>query len=64
VVQLNEAKVVVFGVLHSAVPGNDFCNGHISPVQSALHYACLADCLHVDDVAEMIKEKGLDKRSH
>jgi len=25
-------------------------------------YACMCDCLHVDDVAEMLAEKGLDKR--
>lgn len=24
--------------------------------------ACMVDCLHIDDVAELLKEKGLDKR--
>jgi len=23
--------------------------------------ACLCDCLHVDDVADILKEKGLEK---
>ncbi len=51
-----------FGVLHSAVPGNDTCNGQIATIQSPTTTACLCDCLHVDDVAELLKEKGLDKR--
>ena len=51
-----------FGVLHSATPGNDHCNGNIATIQSANSYACLCDCLHVDDLAELLKEKGLDKR--
>lgn len=54
--------VTAVGVLHSAKPGNDYCNGSISPIQNALTSACMCDCLHIDDVAEFIKEKGLDKR--
>lgn len=56
------SKVVSFGVLYDAVPGNDYCNGYIAPTQSMTASACLCDCLHVDDIAEMLKEKGLDKR--
>lgn len=55
-------EIVAVGVLHSAVPGNDYCNGSIAPIQNAVTSACLCDCLHIDDVAEMFKEKGLDKR--
>lgn len=63
VVQLgNDGKITAVGVLHSAVPGNDYCNGQIAPVQSVNTTACLVDCLSIDDVAEMIKEKGLDVR--
>lgn len=54
--------IVAIGVLHDAVPGNDFCNGSIAPISTALTGACMCDCLHLDDVAEMLKEKGLDKR--
>lgn len=54
--------VVSFGVLHSAVPGNDYCNGNIAVIQPATDYACMCDCLHVEDVAALLKEKGLDKR--
>jgi len=60
IVKLAGGKVVSFGVLHSAVPGNDYCNGSIAVVQSAADMACMVDCLHVDDVAEMLPERGLD----
>lgn len=62
IVMLNGDSVVAFGVLHSASPGNDYCNGQIATIQSAQQYACMVDCLHVDDLAELLKEKGLDKR--
>lgn len=55
-------EIAALGVLHSAVPGNDYCNGKIAPTQNADTAACLCDCLHIDDVAELLKEKGLDKR--
>ena len=61
-VQLEGGKVVAFGVLHSAVAGNDYCNGSIATIQNPQQYACIVDCLHVDDVAEFLAEKGLDKR--
>lgn len=60
--KLEAGKVVAFGVLHSATPGNDYCNGSIAVVQPANDYACICDFLHIDDVAEMLAEKGLDKR--
>jgi hypothetical protein len=55
-------QVQAVGVLYGAVPGQDYCNGSIAPVQQAVIGACLCDCLHVDDVAAMLAEKGLDKR--
>lgn len=55
-------QIVALGVLHSAAPGNDYCNGSIAPIQNAVTGACMCDCLHIDDVAELLKEKGLDKR--
>lgn len=55
-------NAVSFGVLHSATPGNDYCNGYVAPVQNPLQSACLCDCLHVEDVEALLKEKGLDKR--
>ena len=61
-VKLEGGKIVAFGVLHSATPGNDYCNGNIAVVQDARDYACLVDCLHVDDVAELLQEKGLSTR--
>ena len=55
------AEIVAFGVLHSAVAGNDFCNGSIAAITNDSG-ACICDMLHVDDLAEILKEKGLDKR--
>lgn len=63
IVQLDhEGKVPHVGVLYDAVPGNDYCNGMIAPVQSPVQGACMVDCLHVEDVAAFLKEKGLEKR--
>lgn len=62
IVRLNGGKVEAFGVLHSAVPGNDYCNGSIAIVQSACEYACMCDCIHVDDLAELLKQHDLDHR--
>lgn len=58
----NSGKVVAFGVLHSATPGNDYCNGNIAPVQPTNEGACMCDCLHIDDLADLLSAKGLDKR--
>lgn len=64
VVQINDkGHVREAGVLIRAVTGNDYCNGIIAnDATKSFVGACLCDCLHVDDVAEMLKEKGLDKR--
>ena len=57
-----EGKVEAFGVLHSAVPGDDYCNGNIAIIQAPNDFACMVDCLHVDDVAAILAEKGLEQR--
>lgn len=62
IVKLEGGKVVAFGVLHSATPGNDYCNGNIAVVQSHNDMACMVDCLHVDDVAEILAGNGMDHR--
>jgi hypothetical protein len=54
--------VQAVGVLYGATPGNDYCNGSIAPIQSMTQGACMCDCLHVDDVAAILAEKGLDNR--
>jgi hypothetical protein len=61
IVKLENGKIVSFGVLHSATPGNDYCNGSIAPLLND-YGACMCDCLHVDDLAAILAEKGLDKR--
>jgi hypothetical protein len=58
----SSAQVSAIGVLYDAKPtGGDACNGNIAPIHGVTG-ACLCDCLHVDDLAEILKEKGLDKR--
>jgi S1-C subfamily serine protease len=59
---VTKGVVTGVGVLYDAKPGNDHCNGSIAPIQNPVTGACLCDCLHVDDVAAMLKEKGLDNR--
>ena len=62
VIQLTlDGKVVQFGVIFDNVPGNDYCNGSLAPVHGVVS-ACLVDCLHIEDIQEFLKEKGLDKR--
>ena len=58
----NGGIIEAFGVLHSAVPGNDYCNGNIAVVQPTNAGACMCDCLHVEDLAAILAEHGLDKR--
>ena len=60
--EMESGKIIAFGVLHSATPGNDYCNGNIAVVQPTNEGACMCDCLHIDDVAEILLEKGLQKR--
>lgn len=63
IVQLgSDGQIAAVGVLHSATPGNYFCNGLIAPIQQFNVMACLVDCLHIDDVAAMLAKNGLDKR--
>ncbi len=58
----NNGEIIAVGVLYGATPGNDYCNGAIAPIQSPQACACMCDCLHVDDLAAILAEKGLDKR--
>lgn len=68
VVQLSDArygplKVTGVGILFDAKPGNDYCNGSIAPTNGGIVVgACMCDCLHLEDLAAIIAEKGLDKR--
>lgn len=65
VVQLrsDNSQPMDVGVLINAVVGNGYCNGSIANDRTRSFVgACLCDCLHADDVAEILKEKGLDKR--
>ena len=59
---MNEGRIVAAGVLYGATPGNDYCNGNIAPIQQQVTGACMCDCLHAEDIAAMLVEKGLHKR--
>ncbi len=56
------SQITAIGVLYDAKPGNDHCNGYIASTVQPNTSACLCDCLHVDDLAAILAEKGLDKR--
>lgn len=64
IVQLNDkGQITDVGVLIRAVPGNDYCNGIIANDRTQSFVgACMIDCLHVDDIAAILAEKGLDRR--
>jgi hypothetical protein len=64
VIQLgNTGRITAVGVLVDATPGNDYCNGYIAPTTTAgMSGACMVDCLHEEDLAALLAEKGLDKR--
>lgn len=63
IVQLDSSGGILdVGILYDASPGDDYCNGSIAPTSVRTASACMCDCLHIDDVAELLKEKGLDKR--
>ena len=55
-------RIEAFGVLNNATPGNEYCNGNILFAQPPDAYACMCDCLHVDDVAKLLVDAGWDKR--
>lgn len=59
VVSLVDGQISV-GILYDAVAGNDYFNGSLAAVPAG--YACLVDCIHVDDLMALLVEKGLDKR--
>jgi len=64
IVQIDgQGKITHVGVLIRAVAGNDYCNGIIADDRTkAFSGACMCDCLHMDDIASMLAEKGLEKR--
>jgi len=38
-------------------------HNHPNPAVHQATGACMCDCLHVDDIAAILAEKGLDKRT-
>lgn len=65
--QVDGGKPIAVGRLQNAVAGNDACNGQLVVTgdygAAVLVGACLCDCLHVDDLEAILREKGLDRRN-
>ena len=65
IVQLScddKGQIVALGVLYGATTGNDYCNGGIAPIQQTVVGACMCDCIHIDDIANYLSDKGMNKR--
>lgn len=45
----------VVGILYDTVAGNDYCNGRIAPISPNDACPNLKECLHLDDVLEVVK---------
>lgn len=58
--------IAAVGVVFGAKPGNNYDNYDGGMIASTLPttttWACMCDCLHLDDVVALLKEKGFDKR--
>ena len=61
-IDITGGQINAIGVLYDATPGSDYCNGRIAPTSTTTTGACMCDCLRIDDLAAILKEKGLDKR--
>lgn len=59
---ITPVSITAVGVLHGATHDDD-CNGTIvSTIGGPDDFACLCNCLHMDDLVAILAEKGLDKR--
>lgn len=56
-------NINAIGILYGAQPGSDYCNGQIAPMLGAHPVAaCLCDCLHYDDLVDLLVAAGLNRR--
>lgn len=65
IVKLEGGKIVAFGVLRDAIAGNDYCNGYVQTDDEPHPHdpiSCMCDCLHIDDMADILADAGMDKR--
>jgi len=56
IIQFAEGQLPQVGMLHSAVAGNDYCNGRLAIITPNDAYVNLKSCLHIDDV-EIVEKK-------
>lgn len=55
VILINNFGTSVIGILYDATPGNDFCNGRLALTSGTDISPNLKECLHIDDVAALLK---------
>ena len=56
-------NINAIGILFDALPENNYCNGQIASILGGAPIAaCLIDCLHYDDVANLIVQAGWSRR--
>lgn len=65
--ETSSGKILAVGQLQNAVAGNNYCNGELvitgyGPKPAIIIGACMCDCVHIEDLAAILAEKGLDKR--
>jgi hypothetical protein len=51
---------LVTGILFDATPGNDCCNGKLAVISGGEPCPNLKDCLHLDDVKDLLKAADPD----
>lgn len=51
-----QLSVPIIGILYDAQAGNDYCNGKIAPISSDDKCPNLKECLHLDDVLDLINK--------
>lgn len=59
VVVLSPYGQPLIGILHGAVPGNDYCNGVVAPLTGPS--VNLKECLHYDDAVAVLNEHPTTK---
>jgi len=55
VVLVSEYGAATIGILYDAVAGNDYCNGRLAPISPSDACPNLKECLHLDDVKDVLK---------
>lgn len=63
IIWLNQYGNSQIGILYEATPGNDHCNGRIAHTSPSDPCPNLKECLHIDDLKELVKQNESSKNS-